>query len=195
MSETPPRYGATGLDWSDVEESAGNLFRVWAMGRELEWAKAAWHSMGERGLTAYTNEIDRTLVVVRLVTLAVIYRQWCVLAREEMFSMDEVSSLAIMDAEICPFRLAQFMGPEFRADDPNCGQDELVEDALLTLIDRERPTICRALIEGFGGEVKLCNALASTTNRDSYEDSESAEEDDEAAGKVLGWILEGMPDL
>ncbi len=43
---------------------------LWLHGRELEWAEMAWKAGGEQGLADYHNEVHRTLVMIRLMTLA-----------------------------------------------------------------------------------------------------------------------------
>jgi len=63
--------------WEDISEDAASLFRVWTEGRELHWAKKSWEALGKRGLTSYADEVERARVVVRLMTLAAIYRDFC----------------------------------------------------------------------------------------------------------------------
>jgi len=70
-------------EWGDVEEITTELFNVWGDGGDLEWAKTAWQTLAQAGMTAYTCEAERTICVVRLIGLAAAYREFCVRAFDE----------------------------------------------------------------------------------------------------------------
>jgi hypothetical protein len=61
------------------------VFSVWWDGAEVDWAGHAWAALARAGLTACRTELERTLVVCRLLALNVLYREFCTRAFEEGF--------------------------------------------------------------------------------------------------------------
>lgn len=59
-------------DLGDLYRLGLELFNIWSGGTEVEWAAYMWSILERAGLTAYDDgdEVERTLVVCRLVTLA-----------------------------------------------------------------------------------------------------------------------------
>lgn len=168
---------------------------MWVSGSELEWAKCAWASLAKHDLTAFDGEVERTMVLLRLLTLAVLYREWCWLARDEPLPGGDIVGMATEDAEICPFRVAQLVGPEFGVSAPDSDQAQLLAEALSELTTQERPTLCRILIKCFGSAAALHQALDATTNTDCEDDPDECPQVELGASRAIGWILEGMPEL
>ena len=52
-------------------------------GGDLAWAKIAWRALSQAGMTAHTSEAERTICVVRLITLSAMHREFCVRAFDE----------------------------------------------------------------------------------------------------------------
>ena len=188
------------LNWNDVKDGAGDLFNVWCLGSELEWAERAWGILETAGLTSYRDAVEETCVRVRLLALATLYWDFCRLGKEESFGWDDLYELATESLAIEPFRLAQVAGTVLEAGDYNAEESGLVESALRHLIVEERPAIGKAVIKGYGDEWTFLKALFATTKlpADPPEDGdEEAEADDEPefmnAAIVMGWIMEGMP--
>lgn len=80
--------------YADVEEEGDlgdlyplglQLFKVWYSGTEVDWAAYMWSILERAGLTAYEDgdEVERTLVVCRLVALAGINLEFAARARDE----------------------------------------------------------------------------------------------------------------
>ena len=196
MSEYPDQlYNGDPVHWKEIEESARRLFNVWLGGKERQWGKKAWEILAACGLTRCTDAIEETGVQVRLLTLAIVYREWCWLAREESCHEGSLVEMAVEDAGINAFRVAQLIGRDFAKRDMESDQDELLEQALVKLIDRERPVICRALVEGFGGAVPLHNLLGATTRGNDSDEDASDSVEDFASGQALSWIMQGMQRL
>lgn len=66
-------------------------------------SNTAWIALGRAGLTSYSDEIQKTLVLIRFLTLGTIFREFCELARDEEFEPD-VHNWA-EDVEINPIRV------------------------------------------------------------------------------------------
>lgn len=162
--------------WEDISREAKSLFKVWTDGRGLDWAKKSWEALCKHRLTSYANEIERTRVLVRLLALAAIYRDFCELAFEEVHYPEHIE----WASELCvsTFRLAQCVGLEFHRDE-NEEDEALVESALVSLMEEARANIHEALQKDFGGDgmvfVSLWNSVNFSRNE---EDSDSVEDED-----------------
>jgi hypothetical protein len=134
-------------NWEEFEDAAGGIFKVWVDGRELAWAKQAWLKLAESGLTDYSTERERTEVCIRLMTLGVIYLDFCYHAWEEDGYPDFSGWAAVL--EIQPFQIGRLIEAAHASDfvelEPRAEEAEFLADAFLTLTDSERPRIHSAL--------------------------------------------------
>lgn len=55
-------------------------YKVWSGNKELFWYQKAWKALDKGGLTLYKNSIERSLVIIRVFTLILIYKEFCDLA-------------------------------------------------------------------------------------------------------------------
>jgi hypothetical protein len=152
--------------WEDVSRDAEPIFRVWTDARELEWAKESWEALAKRGLTSYSDQVERTLVFVRLMALAGIYLDFCELAFDEIH--DGAYTMWASDLSLNTFRVAQCVGSQFSKDE-EADDDQLLEDALRNLMDKARSDIHEALRSKFGDDSLLFVSLWNTVE---YERSE-----------------------
>jgi hypothetical protein len=144
--------------------------------------------------------MEKTLVFIRLMTLATIYKEFCDLAWDEW--NEPMYTVWASELDINRYRVAQSIGPEF-AKDSNETEEDLLSLALAELVDLARAEISDVLIKDFGGESALFISLWRTAGS-SEEDSEGEgqpEEDDYSIvnnvtaekGRAFEWIQEGMP--
>jgi hypothetical protein len=145
--------------WEDVSRDAEPIFRVWTDARELEWAKESWEALAKRGLTSYSDQVERTLVFVRLMALAGIYLDFCELAFDEIH--DAAYTMWASDLSLSTFRVAQCVGSQFSKDE-EADDDQLLEDALRNLMDKARSDIHQALRSKFGDDSLLFVSLWNT---------------------------------
>jgi hypothetical protein len=185
------------LDWSDVSQAAEGIFRIWQTqsSKELDWANTAWIALGRAGLTKYSDEIEKTLVLVRFIALGTMFREFCELARDESFDTGLSDWLDLL--EISPVRVGQVLGPGYRRD---CEDFLDIDTALLDLIDEKRPGIFEALVKAFGNESSLFSSLWRATDGAEIEEPEEADYfilNDATASKMeaFEWITSGMPRL
>jgi len=145
--------------WEDISEDAAPLFRVWTDGQELHWAKKSWEALGKRGLTSYADQVERARVMVRLMTLAAIYRDFCELAFDEVH--DPVYEQWAGDLGLGTFRVAQCVGAQFERDGVE-EDNELLERALHRLMEEARAEICGKLRAEYGDNSMLLVSLWNT---------------------------------
>ena len=170
-------YANAKVAWTDIpKEVRDALFRVWTDERELLWAEKCWGYLDKRGLTAYSNEVAKVRVLVRLMSLAEIYREFCDRAWEEQYDCELVVWASELDLN--RFRLAQCVGPTFEectVDD----DDELYRAALMSLAEEARCEIYDVLIQEFGSEshlfVSLWNTVEFHAEDDAYVEDEEPE--------------------
>jgi hypothetical protein len=117
----------------------------------LEWAKKSWVALARHGLTAGSDEIEWTRVMVRLMALATIYKEFCDLAWEEW---DEpMYPVWTESLDIVPYRVVLCVGKDY-ARDLDGDECALLHSALTELVDQARPAIYDALTSESGGTLR-----------------------------------------
>lgn len=150
---------------------------------------------GSRRSHVIPRGIERTIVLLRLITLGVIFGEFCELTRGEPFDADIIDWADSL--EICPVRVGQVLGPKYLedSDDP-----VKLERALLALIDQVRPVVSDTLVKGFGNESTLFLSLWRASEGGAIDEPEEDADSvlNEVAPekmKAFEWINEGMPNL
>jgi hypothetical protein len=157
------------LDWTEVAPAAQDIFRIWltASSKEIDWANTAWIALGRSGLTGYSDEVQKTLVLVRFLTLGMLFREFCELARDEVFEPDMSEWTDVL--EISPIRLGQILGP----DALNEPDDQLdLQTAINELTDQHRAEVTSALLKSFGNESALFLSLWQASDGAEIEEPE-----------------------
>ena len=200
MSDNANQAPGSVVTWKEVKDGASEIFNVWVLGSEIQWAGRAWAMLEKAGLTTYRDAVEETLVRVRLLALASLYWDFCRLGADEDIGWDELHEHAIENLGIEPFRLAQVVGPTLDADDYGAEEFGLVESALRHLIVEERPAIGSVVSKGYGDDWTFLKALFASIKLPADPPEDGDEEppaDDEPeftpAAIVMGWIMEGMP--
>jgi hypothetical protein len=185
------------LDWAEVSGPAQEIFRIWmsASSKELDWANTAWIALGRAGLTNYGDEVDKTRVLVRFLTLGTIFREFCELARNEVFA--PCIYLWADTLEIEPIRVGQVLGRNTLKE----SKENLdLEVAIDELMDQNRSEITSALVRHFGNESALFLSLWRASDGAEIEapeldDSAVLNEVTPEKMRTFEWIGEGMPRL
>jgi hypothetical protein len=172
------------ISWDEVADAATTMFRVWASGGELEWAKECWMHFEKAGLTSGADVVETTKSYLRLVALAHIYEEF------SSYMWDEnpgttLSDLA-EDLEINAIALGVIASrdPGFECDRID-DDGTLHEHVLAAVIDQLRPEIHCCLIEAYGGEGALYSRMAKTT--ENTESGNSFEEFSPTGPHVRAW--------
>lgn len=147
--------------WADVEQAASKMFNVWTNGSELQWAREAWGHLHAAGLTGRDTALESTASLLRLVTLARIYQEFCGFAWEE--NPETPLDALAEHLEVDPIAL----GILAAATNPDQLEDalddcELREAALAAVTDSQRPEIFQCLKAACGGENQLYSRLWHT---------------------------------
>lgn len=96
------------LTWEEVKGYANDLFNIWIGHYEINWAHKAWNILEKTGLTRYETDLEKHKVLIRLLTLATLYAEFCKLAFEESICLYYYGWIDLLDLN--KFRLAQLIG-------------------------------------------------------------------------------------
>lgn len=177
------------MTWEDLEQIAKVAFDVWVGQPELNWAKEAWARLSKKGLTHYTDELEKTEVKIRFLALAGLYHDFCYKGWGE--TSYPMYRTWIHEMEISGVRLGQLIGrdPEVSGDE----EDDLHYSAARELIGRARPKVFAGLLQAYGG---ACGLLVSLWNSIKTHDRADCEYDDgcneckESDDEILNWNIE-----
>ncbi len=191
MRRSPAKAKSSRVTWKDVSDAASSMFRIWSGQPELRWGRAAWKVLGRRGLTEYSDEIERTKVLVRLMSLVTMYQEFCGLAWEEWHEPEY--EMWATELGMSPFRIGQLVSPEFQRDTEE-ETERLVEQALADLVEKARAEVYEALTNGFSGDSMLFVSLWKSNGSDKDVDPYFVLNDvtfDKMG--AFAWITNGMP--
>ena len=200
------------LAWPDITDWAYNMFNVWIGDGQHLWAEYAWNLIINAGLADYRNEIERHVVMLRLITLGIMYREFCEVAFDEYFDIDSLVYDWLDNEDFCQIRIWQLVGREFLADETIEDVDSITNYAILCLTDDLRDDIYKVLRKGFGDDIRLFISMYLTSqysddgsefDYSQMKEQEWAEIEQEwdfesltlwdSEGRALCWVLMGMP--
>ncbi len=175
------------VNWEDVACAGDDIFNVWFGNPELQWAKVAWQKLREAGLTTYGSEIERHVVLCRLLVFGGIYHDFCRMAWDEW--PDRPYGYMAEELELDHF----ILGRLYERLPDKCKDDEIKPfDALEPVVEAERSAVVSALLDGFGSETALYMSLLNsqkTHDEEDEADAASSGEPDSLRGYM--WVSEG----
>lgn len=185
----------------DLEALGTEIFNIWVDSAETAWAAYMWSVLARQGLTSYTDEAGRALVVCRLITLAGINREFAARACSEgevggwqqSILADVMGEYPLLD----PIALGR-AGERAGADGSTPYEErESAPQLVLDIAASEWQRVVRALTEELGSAELFATLW---TNRESYIQYPLADEvlwaavnDDLSGAKVNGyqWVDDG----
>ena len=158
---------------------------------ELRWAQKAWEHVIKTGLADYNTEVERCKACLRVLALASLYYDWCLLAWDEHHEDDPIY-WAAESFEINNVLLRQV---SYSRDDHDQQDEidnlELDYDELASGMHNSRAELANALLGGFGSDAKLFISLWNITGDEVEEDSEISNDVRNPNLKAWEWISEG----
>jgi hypothetical protein len=155
------------ITWEDIKDSADGLFNIWEGHYELNWAKKSWNGLVKQGLTNYSNDIERHVVLIRLLALANMYGLFCEKAFEESFDPYYPDWVELL--QINPIRIGQLIDKNFE-EEYYMDTDDLLNSSIEDLICDCKHNVFNALCKEFGNESILFVALWVTVEHDITDD-------------------------
>lgn len=150
--------------WAEVSDAARRMFNVWDGVGELDWAREAWGHLYEAGLISDEGPVEITATNLRLVTLALVYEEFCDAAWDEYVGSgaSTLSEELVIDSVALGALAAQADKDFFRE---AFDESELHEAALMAVSNIQREEIYRCLKSACGGDVGLYARLHQTHPR------------------------------
>lgn len=149
------------LQWDEVDDAAKKMFDVWLIGSELDWAKEACSHLAAAGLLNALTLLDLTAAKLRLVTLALIYQEFCGFAWDE--NPETPVGYLAEDLDIDPVALGILAGRvESDEFEDSTDEYELRQAALWAVTDSQRHNIFECLRAAYGDELKLYSRIWHT---------------------------------
>jgi hypothetical protein len=161
MSEQNDEFAGDVVLWDELKSAAEKMFNVWLAGGELEWAEECWGYFQRAGLAGNSTIIEQTSSLLRLVSLARIYQEFCGYAWDENPSTP-ISFLA-EDLEIDSIALGILAArvPDWRFEEDE-DEYQLRESALLAATGAQFAEIHACLCAAYGDEIMLFSRLMHT---------------------------------
>jgi hypothetical protein len=181
----------TDLTWTDLSPAAHEIFHIWTdrHAEEMRWANSAWTALQRAGLTSYSGEVEKALVLIRLMTLAAMYHEYADRAWQETFTPEYLHWAD--ELEIDEVHVGELLGPDELRDSID---HSLLEDRLQFLVNLSRHEIYKALIAYFGDDSGIFAALwkIQEPEEDEYFILNEVTLDKMAA---FDWINQGMREI
>lgn len=174
------------LKWDEIEYE---VEQIWRGKPELIWAKKAWRGIINEGLASYKNEIEKHLVLIRLLTLATIYKEFYSITLDESFDLESEYYDWVEHIEISSFRMGQIVGNDFEIDLEDY-DNELLDRAIIHLINESKYEVFVAIIKEFGNEEKLFHWLWITVGHTYLENPYENKNDDDDEKYDINTIVE-----
>jgi hypothetical protein len=141
------------ISW-DMAEDIFEVFEVY--GQEIRWFEKVWKDFIKIGLASYRNDIEKHWVLARIVTLGVMFDEFCRKAFEEYTDTDSL----IGELESCdlfnPVRLGSMVDKEWLGESD---ESDLFVNAVNYLVSECRTQVFDALRKIFGNESVLFVSL------------------------------------
>lgn len=128
------------VEWPEIADNAKEMFLLPFGIRELEWAELAWNVLSSCYLTVYHNELERHIVLIRLITLATLFHEFAYIAWDWRYDPSEDYIKWANGLGLNSFRIGQLVDRHFLVDRP-LDDRELLRRAIGMLVESERKTV------------------------------------------------------
>ena len=184
------------ISWKEINAGAGIHLLNYDDHSDRECAEFIWEILKKYGYTSYSNELEKSRVLVHSIALIEFVNDCTSLIRDDSFDMDVLEWAS--ETEINLFRIAQLMETNFDAQN-ELEPEELLGNALAELVETSRKIIIECLEEEYPDSIKLRYKIGGFYTKPSEFDMELSDEQLDnitVSGNVLRyfqWMDEGMP--
>lgn len=152
------------ISWEEAEEMF-ELFTVWHCKPEMRWFEYVWRKFAQLGLTNYADQNERQLVLVRLVTLGIMYQEFCQKAFDEICDDDSMyGEVYHWEDGFDPIRLGTMVDREYIG--PDSDKWESFNEAIAYLVYKNRLSVYDHLVKAFGDPTELLVSLWLSMDED-----------------------------
>lgn len=189
------------ITWNKISDYEQLLFGVWARDEPNQWVKRAWYALEKEGLTEYGDESEKQYILLRLLTLATFYHEFCGLAFDmyvdrESLTLEWIQQGVANRLQLWSLNEVQTRYNREDFDDPYDGIVEFVCD----LIDGLRAIVYNAMVQEFDSDYELFKAMLMSCYDQNFTDDElqswqemTVDDLDANEERAFYWICIGMP--
>ena len=160
------------ISFDEVEDGVQLIFgSVWMTNRGFEFAKKCWEIFTNLRLTVYDNQIEKCYILIHLIALGEIYREFNGIAFDEFIEPNYEEWAEILN--ISKYRIGQLIGKKFGYMEGDDFEDYI--SAIGYLSDEDRKIVYDTLVKGFKSKEQLFYEFYLT----GQPDEEVIEKDDE----------------
>jgi len=134
------------IEWEEASDIF-EAFTVFANEPELRWFEKAWKGFIEMGLASYGNDTERHWVLARIITIGIMFNEFCYKAWEEHTDVD--SLILELEDSFNLVRLGNMVEKDWLSDDAD--QSDLFIEAIQYLVYECRSQVFDALCKIFDG--------------------------------------------
>jgi hypothetical protein len=161
------------IEWKEARDIF-EVFTIFVNEPELRWFEKVWKGFIDMGLASYGNDTERHWVLARIITIGIMFDEFCFKAWEEHTDTDSLI-LELQDEEFFNhIRLGSMVDREYLSEDED--EPDLFVKAIDYLVHECRIKVFDALCKIFGGVsilfVSLWLSMDESIEIGSYSDEQ-----------------------
>ena len=185
------------IKWEKIKPVINN-FTVWHGCPEIAWFQKAWNGIQKAGLADYTNEEERHWVIIRGITLGLMYNEFCQLAWDEYTDDESLIAELQWKHSLSLFRLGNMVDKNFKVTEADDSQ--LFFHAISELEGTRRLEVYDAICAEFENSAMLFVGLWISREEGNNQNmikslaEEILEDTDTDPNKIeaFGYVISGM---
>ena len=145
------------IEWDEATD-VFEVFCVFASSPEMRWFKRAWKGFIDAGKASYNNEVERHWVLARIITLGIMFKEFCDKAWDEKFDVESLICELLWDEDrFNTIILGNMVESDSISDDAS--QSDSFVEAICDLVYRCRIDVYNTLRKVFQDETTLFVSL------------------------------------
>ncbi len=168
------------LEWYDVSDAAGEMFKMWVEGGDLEWAEESWDHLLAADMLADESLLDTVKSKCHLITLAVIYLEFAALTFEEDVEPSLTDYASLLEINLVALGVYWALAHPKAANSIKMDEN-LTENILRRIVERLRSNVYRCLLKADGNAMGIYLRMAATASSTEVVDDDDDDEDQSQA--------------
>jgi len=158
------------VEWDEISDAASRIFSIWTSKGDLVFAKESWSHLAADGLTSDDCVYDLTRTFLRLVSLRLLYGEFCATKWDEQ--SEPPIQFLVEDLEIDPLALGLIAAHWLEPGSEYLDEFSLRDAALTAAVEGLKPETFSCLLKAYGGPIGFYSRLSRTAgNLDEDDDN------------------------
>ena len=136
------------IEWEEARDIF-EVFTVFVGEPELRWFEKAWKGFIDMGLASYGDDTERLWVLARIITIGIMFKEFCYKAWEEHTDIDSLILELESEDYFNLVRLGNMVEKDWLSEDAN--QSDLYVQAIEYLVYKSRIKVFDVLCKIFDG--------------------------------------------